>query len=183
MVSYNLRIGSHLARVIPIVLKMPKLDDVDEEGNKVKKLQIQQSEYKWIRVKDKKEVRKVYKSYNGKVFRKLAKTTEINKTEKITKEKALDLNTEKSYLVVSDTLAKSLKPDEALSFLYSNGNGFKVYHTAIYKEGTHLIMVCGLGFKTDLIKKLDVSTGITKEIDETVDRATVNDMVAVVGVA
>ena len=180
MVWYNLRIGSHIAKVKPLTLRMPKLNDVDENGKDVKKIQIAKSEYKWIRVSDNKEVSKVYKSLNGKVLRKMTKTTEINKYEKIKKTKAMDLNIEKIYYVFCETLFSELKDTEAIQFYYSNGNGFKIYVAVIYKEKNYLVMKCGLGWISEMIKKIDVKSTSEKEEDEAVDRASVDDMLAVV---
>jgi len=175
MVKYNLNIGIHKAQIIPLAIKMQKLEDVDEEGNAVKKIYISKSEYKWIRIKDNKEVEKTYKALNGKIFRKLARTTEILKYEKITKEKALDLNTEKNYLVISKSLEEELK-DEAILFYYSNGNGFKVYNAVIYRFNKHLIMSVGIWFKSDIIKKMDITTGAEVE-EEKIERAKVEDII------
>ena len=183
MVWHNLRIGSHIAKIKPLVVRMPKLKDVDENGDEVKKVQIAKAEYKWIRAKDNKEISKVYKSHNDRVFRKLSKTTEVKDYAKMTRAKAVDLNAEKHYLVVCDTLNEELKDSEAIGFYFSNGNGFKIYQAVVYREKGNLIMSCGLGFKSELIENIDVAKqGTDETTDETVDRATVDDMVAIVGI-
>lgn len=177
----NIKIGSYKAKIRPLAIQLPKLVDCDKEGNEVKKIQLQRAEYKHIRVKDSKEIDKkdVYKGYKGKVYRKMSKTTEIEKYEKIQISKARDLNVEKNYQVVCSKLQNDLKDDEAIIFPYSNGNGYKAYQSVVYKENGNLIMGCGLGFKSELIKK-GGEIEETQEQDESIARANASDMLGMV---
>ena len=177
----NIRIGHHLAKLTPLGMKMPKLKECDSEGREVKKIQIMKSEYKWVRIDDNKEIEKTYKlSPTGKVMRKLAKTTEINQYKTISKPRALDLNRERTYFVFCDSLQKELKDDEAIEFIYTNGNGFKIGYAVIYKEKKHLLMAYGLGYLQELAEKIDVAN--EKQDEEVVDRATAQDMLSLVGI-
>lgn len=83
-----------------------------------------------------------YKLINGTPKKKLKKTTTVTKVERIPKTEIYNYNEEGFYLVKSDdALAKELaEKDEALTFNYTNGNGFKVHKAFIYPFANTLVM-------------------------------------------
>lgn len=121
---------------------------------------------------------------NDKPVGKLTKTKEIYKHEVVEKLEHMDLMVELYYLMEASNnealkLYKNLvKQDKALSFIYSNGNGYKAYQTYLVPFGNErFIMFCGYGKLSEQIKKKSRDIEIVV-VDKEVERATAEMVMA-----
>jgi hypothetical protein len=159
------------AREVPIKPKEIAFDKegkstayVDSKGNKVKKIQLQGSEYKWVYDNGSECSSKTFKSIKGKPVKPFSKTTVINKYDTIDiKDMGQMVNNELTYMLVSSQLKDKLKElaGQGLSFKFVN-RGFKVYRAVAYYDTAldRSLMRC---FRGDL-RQVDLTEG--EEISE-----------------
>jgi len=84
----------------------------------------------------------------------LKKTKEINSYKIVSKVEAFDLRTEHYYLMELDNMSEikaKINSDKALTFVYSNGNGYKAYRGYIYKYADKYLMTLGREFITSMV--------------------------------
>jgi len=128
-------------KAIPIKPKTIEFDKdgrkeiyVDATGQRVNKIQVQGSEYKWTYEDGSEYTGKSYKAIKGKAVKPFSKTTVIKSYERISiTELPYFINNELTYLLVNEDFKARLKekPQEALSFKFVN-RGFKVYRGVAY---------------------------------------------------
>lgn len=157
----------HKVKLTPIKIPEVKLTNCDKDGNSVKKILKQKAEYYWQNEKGE-IVDKVYKKIGDKVVNKLKKTETITKAIPVSKTEAFDLVEELVYFVEADESFKReiIDNDIAYKFIYSNGNGFKIYPlTYLVGRGDDLIMVCGTITKSQAIKEIKEGKATITEIE------------------
>jgi len=183
-----MQIGKHEVALTPIKVKGLKLDKdskgkkelyVDAKGDAVSKIQIVKGEYRWVYTETAKPYDgTAFKSYKGKPINKFEKTNNVETYEVEDIGVMYNLvENEATYLVTSDSLKQELKElEQAITFKYTNGNGFKFYKAVVYYDHNldRVLMRC---FRGDLTK-IDLSEKPQKEItaEEEVNRLSLDDM-------
>lgn len=131
----------------------------DINGNKIERVYDQKAEYHYENDKGEKiDKQDTFRMINGKPSAKMDKTKSIQVQAVVSRNEAHDLLKEHYYQMVTDTpsaerLKKELdKNDQAVKFLFSNGNGYKAYQSYIYPYHDLWIMIAGNGYLSEQLE-------------------------------
>ena len=123
----------------------------DPKGKRVKKVQLQAAEYKWVYENGDEYAGKSYKNIGGKPIKTFSKTTEVKETQLIKKDEIkYFLMNELTYLLIGAEFKEKVKAidaeGKAITFNYVN-SGFKVHKAIIIydKELDKVFMRCYRG--------------------------------------
>ncbi len=135
--AYELKIDGFNVKLHPCSVKDTAYKDCDSEGNPIKKKQLQKSRFEWQDTNGD-VVTETFKlnPKTGKAMTKLTRTSEVKMSETVPKSELKDALTESTYIVETDQadlLRQKLK-DQAMKFLFTAGNGFKVSKALLYEE-------------------------------------------------
>ena len=183
-----MQIGKHTVDLTPIKVKGIKFDmDAnasrkeqyeDAKGSPITKIQIVKGEYKWVDNNTNEPYSgTAYKARAGKPIAKFEKTKVVDKYDSIDIGEMYNLvENDATYLVTGESIKDELKEStQAITFKYTNGNGFKFYKAVVYYDIAldRVFMRC---FRGDLTK-LDLVEKAQKEIvaDE-VEKLSLDDM-------
>jgi len=144
MSSWNkLRIGRFKCRINKVEKEREKFVDCDEEGNLIR-CKCDRRIKKYFCGEREIDKYEVFKLVNGKPRRKLQRTKEVEEGdfEYVNPDELKDMIIETYYVIDCDKLrSEILKKQKIIKFLFTNGNGFKVYESFILPYKKYLIMV------------------------------------------
>lgn len=188
MVWYNLTIGKYHLKYTPLKSETKSYEDVDKDGNPLKRVVEGHRITYFIDDKGNKHDR-AFKLINGKPYAKLDKTKVVNTFKEVDKKEVDDLLTEKEYLVECDYLLDDLSNSgKALKFGFSNGNGFKTYLAYVYVSELYpnlLFMSLGNSQKSTTLSKLKELQNIKKKAEsinltiQGIDKAKIEDLIQI----
>ena len=161
----ELIIGKHVCVQKPISVEDIKFDTdengdtlyVNAAGERITKVQISKSEFKWIRQDMQEEKGKSYKSMNGKPVATFKKTKNVQKYSTVDENEVRFAIESDTYVLHSDGLKSELQQlgkGKAIAFKYAN-SGFKIYKAVVFFDEIlgQILMKCIRG---DL-RKIDFS--------------------------
>lgn len=158
----------------PAKIKEQEYKAVNKQGGILQKKEITKgmpTEYGWLD-KDGKVYRKdeVFYDINGKFVQKVNRTEKVNKFDIVPVSEALDLlESSTSFLEAQNsTTLKAfdnlVAEGKAIKFVYKKSStGFKFVKAFIFKMGGELVMVTGIGKKSDMLERFKTNKRIAKE--------------------
>lgn len=194
MVWFDLKVGSWKLKYTPLAIPENEFQDCDEKGNILKRVSGKFERGHFVNEKTGETLDKSFKLINGKATAEFkGRVKEVEKFVEIPRDEAEDVIIEKEFLVESDELYNTLsEKGKAIKFGGWYGTGYKAYKCYLTPSRLFkgfLIMSCGRGQKTDVIKDIvgelnDIKSKKQKlaEIEATiqrVDRAKVEDLIEV----
>ena len=111
---------------------------------------------------------------NGKIVDKLKKTDFVEKFKEIPKLEVFNQLNEHYFLVDCEPLKEKLiKSDKALTFRFSNGNGFKIYNAFVYYFDDELLMSLATDSIANAVQRINKKVKVeTAEVQ----RATIEEL-------
>jgi len=185
---YNLIIGKYHIKYTPLKYNETEYPYCDSEGNLLKK--VVESGIRTSYFLDDKGNKhdKAFRLINGKPLAKLDKTKEVTEFKEVNFNEVDDLLSEKEYFVDCDFLLSELQnTSKALKFVFTNGNGFKVYIAYIYVDSLYncLFMKLGRTLKSEQLKLITQNLQDKRKIKQIettiqgVDKAQVEDLLTI----
>ena len=155
----NITIGKFKVKYTALDIKEKSYPYCDENGNVLKKVSGKFERGHYINETNGEKVDKAFKLINGKASSGfVGRIKNIENPIEISRDEVEDLLIEKEYLAENQELYNELESkDKAYKFGGWFGNGYKAYRVYIYPSKLYkgfLIMACGRGQKSEVIKEL-----------------------------
>jgi hypothetical protein len=193
MVWNNITIGKYKVKYTSLAVPEKEYPYCDEGGNVLKRIS-GSFEKGFYEDENGNKHDKAYKLINGKVSKGFTgRIKEVDNPIEIARDEIEDLLIEKEFLAENQELYEELiAKDKAYKFGGWFGNGYKAYRVVVYPSKLYkgfLIMACGRGQKSEIIKDLvndlDEANANKKRIEdfekslENVNKVNVEDLIQI----
>ena len=159
MVWNNIKIGKWNVKYSPLDIKEKEYPYCDEKGNPLKRVSGKLEKGYFINEATGEKQDKAFKLINGKATEGFkGRIKDVENPIEVSKDEVEDLLVEKEFLAENQSLYDELEAKgKAYKFGGWFGNGYKAYRVYIYPSKLYkgfLIMACGRGQKSEIIKEL-----------------------------